>query len=164
MSPKSRQRKKSKPPRQRYRVRTGAEVMAKFGERFNAVVDALDENWRQKGNPSFDANREHMIADGTITINDDGSETVEIPAEVAAYFKLYREMFRFKFGREPRPHDPLEFDIHAETPGPASFDTDRYIALIRKFAKEAGAPDVDAVVEHYMGRDELADYLKRRQS
>ncbi|HEV3311015.1 MAG TPA: hypothetical protein VG815_10915 [Chloroflexota bacterium] len=54
------------------RVRSGAEVWAKFGARHAAIVAAMQEAHLQRGAPSFDVQREQQLAEGTVTIHDDG--------------------------------------------------------------------------------------------
>lgn len=146
-----------------YRVRSGAEVWAKFGARHAAIVAAMQEAHLQRGAPSFDAQREQQLAEGAVTIHDDGSKTLVASPELRELVKLRVEMFAFKFGREIGPRDLIFFDVDADTPQPEPTDPDTVIATLRAAAQEGGV-DLDRAVEHFLGSEELAEYRHRRQS
>ncbi len=116
----------------------------------------------QKGAPSWDAQRERGLADGTITIHDDGSESHGLSPDLVALFKLREEMFEFKFGRPMRKDDVYFFDVDADTPQPEPNNLEEMIAEVRAAAQKVGA-DPDRAVEHFLGYDELTAYQRRRQ-
>jgi hypothetical protein len=73
-------------------------------------------------------------AGGLITENEDGSATYAMSPLTSELLKLRFEIFRFKFGREPRENDPVFFDFNADTPQPQGTDDadgDKMIATIR---------------------------------
>jgi len=150
-----------------YRVRTGAEIDAKYSGRLNAIYDAMEASHLRRGAPSFDARRAEQIADGNITEHADGSETIELDPLMADLMKLRMEIFEFKFGRPIAKDEPIFFDFDADVVKPDFDDdaVDEMISAVRAAATESGVPAdrLDQVVEHFMGADELAEYLRRRQ-
>ena len=160
-------RKKQQPPQSdEYRVRTGAEIEAKFGERLREIYDAIRLAHERRDSPSFDERREQLKADGLITQNEDGSATYAMSPLTSQLLKLRLEIFRFKFGREPRENDPVFFDFNADTPQPQGTDDadgDKMIATLRVAALQVGV-DPDRAVEHFLGREDFDAYKDRRQS
>jgi hypothetical protein len=153
---------KKKTTRKMSRVRSGAEVWAKFGARHDAILAAMEAAHLQKGAPSWDAQRERGLADGTIALHEDGSESHGISPELAALFRLREEMFEFKFGRPMRNDDVYFFDVDADTPQPEPDDLEEMIAEVRAAAQKVGV-DPDRAVEHFLGHGELTAYQRRRQ-
>ena len=157
----ARQKRARQSTKRSWHVRSGAEVWAKFGRRHAAAVRAMEASHRERGSPSWDEGRAEQIADGNLTIHEDGSETHKLTPETAAFLKLKAEMFRFKFGRPMGPRDPLFFDVDADTPRPERVDADEMIAELRAAAQKVGV-EPDRAVEHFLGREELTDYRRRR--
>ena len=114
------------------------------------------------GSPSLDEAVARGVADGRRIEHPDGSATVAVSPEMRAYIDLHAEMFEFKFGRKQGPDDFLFFDIYANKSQPVD-ETVNDIERIRAAAKETGV-DPDAAVEHFLGREELENDLRRRRN
>jgi hypothetical protein len=54
--------------------------------------------------------------------NRTGYRRVPLNKEMIAILDEQRERFKAKFGREPRPEDPILFDENADTPQPMALD------------------------------------------
>jgi hypothetical protein len=81
--------------------------------------------------------------------------------ETVAFLMLKAEMFLFKFGRPMGPTDLFFFDVDADTPQPERVDNDEVIAEVRAAAQKVGV-DPDRALEHFLGREELTEYQRRR--
>ena len=65
---------------------------------------------------------------------DDGSRTLSVPSDLEEAFEEQLNRFIEKFGREPRPEDPVFFDPDADTPKPLSKEkfNEELIEIMRK--------------------------------
>ena len=61
---------------------------------------------------------------------------LKLSAEAAQLIELQREAFIQKFGREPRPEDPIFFDPDADEPRPDSMQ--KYVGTVVSAMEKAG--------------------------
>jgi hypothetical protein len=98
----------------------------------------------------------------------DGTRTVTMSSEMEEMLKEQRKLFMKKFGREPRPNEPIFFDPDADTPQQLSEEKisgifidamrkagidERYINAYRKTGLIVTEDNIDLLTP-----DELAEY------
>jgi len=101
-----------------------------------------------------------------VTVAQDGSRTIPLNAE--ARDALQRQMARFveKFGREPKPDEPIFFDENADTPQPSQVTLEPLYALMNEqgfdpaliHASRMTDRIVTAENEQYLTDAELAEW------